>query len=78
MNEVDYSAKAVTERLQEASRLSDLRAENRLAYKVDMSPAAVTRRLRAVSMLRDDCLKLVRIGEANGLGRARQRQAAAT
>ena len=71
MSRVDYSPAAVTARLKEVSRLSDLRPENRLACKVDMSPAAVTRRLRKVSMLRRSCLALVRIGEANGLGRAR-------
>jgi len=44
-----------------------------LAAKVDMSPEAVTRRLRKQSQLRDMCLALQRIGEANGLGRARRR-----
>ncbi len=72
MSRVDYSPGVVTARLQEVSRLSDLRSENRLACKVDMSPAAVTRRLRAVSMLRRGCLVLQRVGEANGLGRARR------
>ena len=71
MSPIDYSPAAVTARLKEVSRQSDLRTENRLAYKVDMSPAAVTHRLQVVSMLRRDCLALVRIGERNGLGRAR-------
>ena len=69
MSRVDYSPKAVTERLREVGRLSDLRPDRRLAQKVDMSPEAVTRRLRVVSMLRDSCLELMRIGRANGLGR---------
>jgi hypothetical protein len=69
MNGIDYSPTAVTSRLRKVGRLSDLRTENRLAAKVDMSPAALGRRLRAVSMLRRDCLTLVLIGEANGLGR---------
>lgn len=69
MSRTDYSTAAVTARLREVSRLSDLRTENRLAYKIDMSPPAVTRRLRTVSMLRRSCLTLVRIGEVNGLGR---------
>ena len=72
MRRVDYSPEAVTERLREVERLSDLRTENRLACKVDMSPAGVTRRLRTVSMLRDSCLELMRIGQANGLGRGRR------
>ena len=71
MKGVDYSPAAVSARLREVARLSDLRPENRLAYKVDMAPAAISRRLRMVSDLRRDCLALVRLGEANGLGRAR-------
>ncbi len=66
---IDYSPAAVTARLREVSRLSDLATEKRLACKIEMSSAAVTRRLRVVSMLRRDCLALVRLGEANGLGR---------
>ncbi len=71
MKGVDYSPAAVSVRPREVARLSDLAAENGLAYKVDMSPAAISRRLRIVSDLRRDCLALVRLGEANGLGRAR-------
>jgi hypothetical protein len=69
LNRIDDSPLAVTARLREVGRLSDLRTENRLAAKVDMSPAALGRRLRVVAMLRRDCLRLVRIGEANGLGK---------
>ncbi len=71
MKGVDYSPAAVSARLRQVARLSDLRAENRLAYKIDMAPTAISRRLRIVSDLRRDCLALVRLGEANGLGRAR-------
>lgn len=71
MKGVDYSSAAVSARLREVARLSDLSPEKRLSYKVDMSPAAISRRLRLVSDLRRDCLALVRLGEANGLGRAR-------
>jgi hypothetical protein len=69
MSRVAYSPEAVTERLREVGRLSDLRKDRRLAHKVDMSPEAVTHRLRVVSMLRGSCLELMRIGQANGLGR---------
>ena len=64
---VDMSPKAVGDRLRELCRLSDLRTESRLATKVDMSSAAVSRRLRKVSELRRVCLDLQRLGAANGL-----------
>jgi hypothetical protein len=47
---------AVTGRLREMSDRSDLAAARRLATKVDMSPAAVTRRLRVQAALRAACL----------------------
>ena len=50
------SREAVTRRLREMSRRSDLSAARRLATKVDMSPAAVTRRLRVQAALREACL----------------------
>jgi hypothetical protein len=50
------SPHAVTQRLREASRQSDLTTTHRLRTKVDMSPDAVTRRLRTQSALRDACL----------------------
>jgi hypothetical protein len=50
------SREAVTRRLREMSRRSDLSASRRLATRVDMSPAAVTRRLRVQAALRDACL----------------------
>lgn len=71
MTKVDYSPEAVSARLREVARLTDLSPEKRLDYKIDYSPEAVSRRLRKASALRDACRKLVAVGEANGLGRAR-------
>jgi hypothetical protein len=68
MTPLDMSPAAVTERLREMSRLSDLRTAHRLAAKVDMSPAAVTRRLRRQSELRRTCLKWMKLGEEGGVG----------
>jgi hypothetical protein len=51
---------AVSARLREVGRLSDLGAERRLETKVDMGAAAVTRRLRAVAGLTALCLRLGR------------------
>ena len=64
MTSVDMSPEAVTGRLQEISRLSDLRTSQRLVTKVDMSPEAVTRRLRRQSELRRTCLIWMKLGEA--------------
>lgn len=60
MNPVDMSPEAVTRRLREVGRLSDLGPAARAFAKVDMSPASVTRRLRRVSQLRRLCLDLGR------------------
>lgn len=68
MSTVDMSPEAVTERLREVSRLSDLRTSHRLAAKIDMSPAAVTRRLRRQSELRRTCLTWMKLGRAGGAG----------
>jgi hypothetical protein len=57
-NEGIGGAAEVTGRLRELSRLADLRADRRLDAKLDMSPAAVTRRLRRQSALRALCLRL--------------------
>ena len=57
---------ALTARLRELSRLTDLRTSERLATKVDVSPAAVTHRLRRLSELRDYCLRLGRWGRDVG------------
>jgi hypothetical protein len=54
------SPRAITNRLREASALSDLTASRRLLTKVDMTAAAVTRRLRLQSALRDACLAWAR------------------
>ncbi|MFP3941792.1 MAG: hypothetical protein ACLF0P_15970 [Thermoanaerobaculia bacterium] len=64
MTSVDMSPEAVTQRLRELSRMSDLRTANRLAAKVDMSPEAVTRRLRRQSELRRTCLAWMELGKA--------------
>jgi hypothetical protein len=50
MNPSDLEPAVVLERLREQSRMSDL-SRGRLAYKVDMSAAAVSRRLRLQSSL---------------------------
>jgi len=54
----DMSPAAVSARLREVARLSDLRAERRLATKVDMRPEAVSARLRQVQQLRALCLSV--------------------
>jgi hypothetical protein len=51
---------AVTERRRAASRRSDLAAARRLATKVDMSAAGITRRLGVQSALREACLRWAR------------------
>ncbi|MFP3941785.1 MAG: hypothetical protein ACLF0P_15935 [Thermoanaerobaculia bacterium] len=68
MTSVDMSPEAVTQRLRELSRMSDLRTANRLAAKVDMSPEAVTRRLRRQSELRRTCLAWMELGKAGRVG----------
>jgi hypothetical protein len=50
----------ITRRLREASRLSSLDASSRLEGKIDMSPAAVTARLREVADLLSLCQRLAR------------------
>lgn len=49
-------------RLRALARLADLRADRRLATKVDMSARGVTRRLRRLSALRSCCLRWGRWG----------------
>jgi hypothetical protein len=46
------------ELLRTVSRLADLRPDRRLAIKVDLSAAAVARRLRRQSALRELCRRL--------------------
>ena len=67
----DLSPAAVSARLRLACGQGDLRSEGRLHFKLDMTRAGVTRRLEKVEALRRLCIELVRIGERNGLGRAR-------
>jgi len=52
------SPEEITRRLREASRLTRLDAATRLEAKIDMSPAAVTARLREVSDLLALCERL--------------------
>lgn len=54
------SPEEVTRRLREASRLTRLDASSRLESKIDMSPAAVTARLREVADLLTLCERLAR------------------
>ena len=44
-------------------KLRYARCWGRRAMKIDMSPAAVTLRIRRVSQLRDLCLRLAKAGE---------------
>jgi hypothetical protein len=62
------SPEAVTRRLREMSVRSDLVADRRLATKVDMGAAAVTRRLGTQARLRDACLAWSRCQPARGGG----------
>ncbi len=45
---------------------------------VDMSPGAITARLREMSQLRDFCIQLGALGRANGLNRAASEESAMT
>ncbi|MEO8505699.1 MAG: hypothetical protein ABI609_17515 [Acidobacteriota bacterium] len=55
MTRVSYSAQAVTARLREVALRSDLRQG--MASKIDMSPAAVSERLRQQAALRSASLR---------------------
>lgn len=62
MRQLDVpDAAEVERRLRNASRLSDLRATDRLSAKIDMSPEGVCRRLREASDLLDLCRELGRL-----------------
>jgi hypothetical protein len=67
MNGVSYAPRDVTARLRAMSAASDLHSDRRLAHKVPMSAAAVTRRLRVQSELRDACLAWAALGRKAGL-----------
>lgn len=60
----DTSPEAISRRLREVSRLSDLRPERRLDSKIDMSPEGVTSRLREASDLFTLCVQLAEVGRA--------------
>lgn len=57
----ETTPEAVSARLREVARQTDLRTNRRLEAKVDYAPDAVSRRLRLVEALRRACLRL---GEA--------------
>jgi hypothetical protein len=67
MSQVSMDPKAVLARLELASSLADLRPEHRLDAKLDMSSAAVTRRLQIASELSELCRVL---GDAGRHARA--------
>ncbi len=73
MRPVCLDPAAVTARLTALAAASDLERSRRLSTKVDLSPAAVTRRLRVQSRLRAACLRWVEVGRAAGLHRGRAR-----
>lgn len=58
---VDLSPAAVSARLREVSRLSELDPARRLDAKLDLSPAGISRRLRQVSELNATCDWLQRL-----------------
>ena len=58
----DMSPEAISARLREVSRISDLRPERRLDGKIDMSPEGVASRLREASDLFALCLQLAELG----------------
>jgi Trp operon repressor len=63
MSDLDMSVQAITARLRLASELvSNLVPERRLETKLEMSPAAVTRRLRQCAALLDGCRRLGALG----------------
>jgi hypothetical protein len=59
---LDMTAAAVTRRLEQAAKLSDLRVERALEGKVSLAAEAVSARLRVVSELRKLGLRLKGLG----------------
>lgn len=55
---VDMAPAAVSHRLAEVGRMSDLAATRRMTTKVSMKPEDVSRRIARVSELRELCLAL--------------------
>jgi hypothetical protein len=65
MSGVDMSLAAITARLRLASELaSDLAPERRLETKLEMTPAAITVRLRECAALLEACRKLEALGQS--------------
>jgi hypothetical protein len=64
MPKLDMSPRAVRRRLEEAAALSDLSVFRALEGKVNLSPTAVSARLRTVAQLRTLGLRLQRAGRA--------------
>jgi hypothetical protein len=62
----DMSGAAIAARLREVARLADLRRDQRLHAKVDMSAAGIERRIRTVSQMLALCRRLARGGGATG------------
>lgn len=60
----DTSPEAISRRLREVSRISDLRPDRRLDAKIDMSPEGVASRLREASDLYALCLELAEMGRS--------------
>lgn len=63
MNGLPMSPQEVTRRLRDLSELSVLRVANRLDGKVDLSVAAVERRLRRQAMLTSACRRWTDLGK---------------
>lgn len=61
----DTSPEAISRRLREVSRLSDLRPERRLDSKIDLSPEGVASRLREASDLYTLSLQLAELGASH-------------
>lgn len=66
------SPRATRERLEAASRMSDLSPEKRLDAKIDLSPAGVTKRLREASDLLRACQTLASFRPARALATLRE------
>ena len=58
---VSMTPSSITARLKKVAELTDLRSELRLDQKLDLSPPAITRRLRQVAALQLACARLARL-----------------
>lgn len=61
---LDLSARAISERLAQASAMSDLATEKRLDAKLDLSAQGISARLTEVSKLRELCMHLERANKS--------------